>query len=52
MYGKSYSRHSFVERDRRLAMLRSRLSLASCSRNQAEITRLTREIKRAGQSLY
>ncbi len=51
MNGRTWVSYGMAQRDKKLAALRSRLSLAHASRNRAEITRLTREVSRLGQSI-
>lgn len=48
---RGYDR-ALIACDSQLAKLSTRLSLARCSRNKAEVTRIEREIKRLGLSLY
>lgn len=51
MYGRtSFYDHALAKRDREISNLNSRLSLAMASNNKTEVTRLTRELKRMGQS--
>lgn len=53
MFGKSIGRYfpSLDKRDAKMAVCRGLLNRARLSRNQMEITRLSRELKHLGQSI-